>query len=344
MSMSSLPENTSAVIFGCEGTVLSDWERDFFADSNPFGFILFKRNCESPEQLRHLTYDLREAVGHEDAPILLDQEGGRVTRLKPPHWRAAPAPGRLGTLAQRDPEAGEEAVRLNTLLLAAELRDAGIDVNCIPSLDLNLPGAHDVIGDRAFSGEPELVARLGKVCIEACLSAGVMPVIKHIPGHGRALVDSHLSLPKVTASLEELKAADFEPFRLRVDAPWGMTCHIVYTAVDPDRPATASPKVVQEVIRDYIGFGGLLLTDDLSMEALAGDLGQRTAAAMAAGCDIALHCNGKTEEMLSVAAGSVPMSEAARGRAAAAAKRLGKPADIDFDEAVNRLEELLASG
>lgn len=329
------------MIFGCEGPVLSDWESDFFAESNPFGFILFKRNCETPEQLRHLTYDLREAIGREDAPILVDQEGGRVTRLKPPHWRAAPAPGRLGSLMQDDPALAEEAVKLNTQLLSAELRDVGLNVNCIPSLDLAFPGAHDVIGDRAFSAEPEVVARLGKVCMDACLSAGVMPVIKHIPGHGRAMVDSHLSLPVVTATLEELKAADFEAFRLRSDAPWAMTGHVVYTAVDADRPATASPKVVSEIIRDYIGFDGLLLTDDLSMEALEGDLGQRTAAGMAAGCDIALHCNGKADEMQAVAANSRIMSEEARNRAAAADKRLGNLENFEFKEAVARLNEIL---
>lgn len=339
--MKTLPADTSAVIFGCEGPVLSDWERDFFAESNPFGFILFKRNCETPEQLRHLTYDLREAVGREDAPILVDQEGGRVTRLKPPHWRAAPAPGRLGQLMEDDPELAEEAVRLNTRLLAAELRDVGMNVNCIPSLDLAFPGAHDVIGDRAFAATPEIAAKLGKVCIETCLSSGVMPVIKHMPGHGRAMVDSHLSLPVVDAGLEELQGTDFEAFRLRADAPWAMTGHVVYTAVDPDRPATASPKVVKEIIRDYIGFKGLLLTDDLSMEALSGDLGERTAAAMAAGCDIALHCNGKADEMQAVAANSRIMSEEARERAGAADKRLGSPENFEYKETRARLKEIL---
>ncbi len=342
--MTALPADTSAVIYGCEGTVLTDWERDFFADANPFGFILFKRNCESPEQLRHLTYDLREAIGREDAPILVDQEGGRVTRLKPPHWRAAPAPGRLGALIQQDPAIAEEAVRLNTELLSAELRDVGLNVNCIPSLDLAFPGAHDVIGDRAFAEDPKTVAKLGRVCIEACLSSGIMPVIKHMPGHGRAMVDSHLSLPVVRESLEELKATDFEAFRLRADAPWAMTGHVVYTSVDEERPATASPIVVKEIIRNYIGFKGLLLTDDLSMEALDGDLGQRTAAAMAAGCDIALHCNGKTGEMLAVAANAQPMSDEAQKRAASAAKRLGSPSPIPFDESATRLTSLLGAG
>lgn len=339
--MKSLPDDTSAIIFGCEGTVLNDWERDFFADANPFGFILFKRNCESPEQLRHLTYDLREAVGREDAPILVDQEGGRVTRLKPPHWRAAPAPGRLGALVEGDPAVADEAVRLNTGLLSAELRDVGLNVNCIPSLDLAFPGAHDVIGDRAFAAAPETAARLGKVCVESCLAAGIMPVIKHIPGHGRATVDSHLSLPVVESSLEELQATDFAAFRPLAGSPWGMTAHVVYTAVDPERPATQSSKVVEEVIRDYIGFDGLLLSDDLSMEALDGDLGQRAAAAMAAGCDIALHCNGKSEEMQAVAANAPTMSEKARARVATAAKRLGKPGEFDSEEAAKRLDELL---
>ena len=342
--MKTLPDNTSAIIFGCEGTVLNDWERDFFADANPFGFILFKRNCESPEQLRHLTYDLREAIGREDAPILADQEGGRVTRLKPPHWRAAPAPGRLGALMEEEPAKADEAVKLNTALLAAELRDVGLNVNCIPTLDLALPGAHDVIGDRAFAAEPETAARLGKVCIDTCLASGIMPVVKHIPGHGRAMVDSHLSLPVVDTTVEELQATDFEPFRLLANAPWAMTAHVVYTTVDADRPATQSPKVVEEIIRTYIGFDGLLLSDDLSMEALEGNLGQRAAAAMAAGCDIALHCNGKSEEMQAVAANAPKMSEKARARAAAAAKRLGQSGDFVVEEAVERLEEILGAG
>lgn len=339
--MKTLPDATSAIIFGCEGPVLKDWERDFFAETNPFGFILFKRNCESPEQLRHLTYDLREAIGREDAPILVDQEGGRVTRLKPPHWRKAPAPGRLGALLAKDPALAEEAVKLNTDLLSAELRDVGVNVNCIPSLDLAFPGAHDVIGDRAFAAEPEAVARLGKTCVESCLAAGVMPVIKHIPGHGRAMVDSHFSLPVVEATLEDLQTTDFAAFRPLAGTPWGMTAHVVYTSIDPERPATQSSKVVEEVIRDYIGFDGLLLSDDLSMEALEGNLGQRAAAAMTAGCDIALHCNGKPDEMQAVAANAPVMSEKARTRAAAAVKRLGKPGEFDAEEATKRLEELL---
>ena len=340
--MKSLPDNTSAIIFGCEGTALNDWERDFFADANPFGFILFKRNCESPEQLRHLTYDLREAIGRDDAPILVDQEGGRVTRLKPPHWRAAPAPGRLGALMELDPSAAEEAVKLNTGLLSAELRDVGLNVNCIPSLDLAFPGAHDVIGDRAFAAEPEAAARLGKVCVDSCLAAGIMPVIKHIPGHGRAMVDSHLSLPVVDATLEELQATDFAAFKPLAGCPWGMTAHVVYTAVDPERPATQSATVVEEIIRTYIGFDGLLLSDDLSMEALEGDLGQRAAAAMTAGCDIALHCNGKRGEMQAVAVNAPVMSEKARARAAAAVRRLGKPGEFDSEGAAARLKELLS--
>ncbi len=334
---------SKAVIFGCEGLTLSAWERDFFVQSDPFGFILFARNCAEPDQVRALVADLRAAVGRTEAPVLIDQEGGRVARLKPPHWRAAPPAGRFGVLAARDPEAAAEAVRLNARMIAAELTDLGINVDCVPVLDIAVPGAHEVIGDRAFARDPKVVAALGRAVCEGMLAGGVMPVIKHIPGHGRAAVDSHLGLPVVETGRAELEASDFAPFRALADAPWAMTGHIVFKAVDPDRPATTSPKVIAQIVRGYIGFQGVLLSDDLSMNALAGSLGERARDALAAGCDLALHCNGKAEEMEAVAAACGALSGAAVTRIEAAAKRPAKSAPIDMAAAGSRLNTLLGS-
>ncbi len=300
-----------AAIFGCEGLNLTAWERSFFAEADPLGFILFQRNCDNPAQVSALVAALRETVGRSLAPVLIDQEGGRVARLKPPHWRAAPPTACFGDLARRDRVAAERAVKLNTELLAQELGGLGIDVHCLPLLDVPVPGAHDVIGDRAFADEPDLVAALGRVQYEALLAAGIMPVIKHLPGHGRALVDSHEALPRVTASQAELEDWDFRPFRALADAPWGMTAHVVYEAFDPDNPATTSAIVVDQVIRGSIGFQGLLLSDDLGMDALDGSLAERAARALAAGCDIALHCSGVREEMSAVAGAAGAMTVAA---------------------------------
>jgi beta-N-acetylhexosaminidase len=304
----------SPTILGCEGLRLSAEERAFFARVNPLGFILFARNCETPDQIRALVSDLRASVGREDAPVLIDQEGGRVARLKPPQWRAAPPAERFGALAERDREAGLEAARINSHLIGRELAALGIDVDCAPVLDLRLPGAHDIIGDRAFGTTPQRVADLGRATCEGLLAAGVLPIIKHIPGHGRALADSHIELPVVRTSRSELEATDFEPFRLLADMPWAMTAHLVYAAIDPDRPATLSPKVIAEIIRGHIGFDGLLLCDDLSMKALKGDLGDLTRQALAAGCDIVLHCNGQMDEMTRIAAAAGTMSAEAQRR------------------------------
>ena len=333
----------SAVIFGCAGHRLSDTERRFFREANPLGFILFARNCDSPDQVRTLVDELRGAVGRADAPILIDQEGGRVARLRPPHWRAAPPPAAFGQLARRDLDAACDAVRLNARLLAAELSDLGISVDCAPLLDLSLPETHAVIGDRSFGEDPELVATLGRAACEGFLAGGVLPVVKHVPGHGRATVDSHHELPVVDTPLDVLRETDFRAFRALNDAPWAMTAHVVYTAVDPVRPATTSPTVVAEVIRGDIGFRGVLVSDDLSMEALSGDLGARTRAALAAGCDIALHCNGRMEEMEAVAAAASPLSPAAMGRLAAAAARLSTPEPVEIVALTDRLEALLGA-
>jgi len=332
-----------AVIFGCEGLAVTDWERDFFARVDPLGFILFARNCETPEQVRTLVADLRTCIGRADAPVLIDQEGGRVARLKPPHWRAAPAPAHFGAMAPGDLDRACEAVQLNARLLAAEVRDLGVTVDCVPLLDLRVAEADAVIGDRAFSTDADVVAALGRAVCEGMLAGGVMPVVKHMPGHGRALVDSHHALPVVDTPRGELEATDFSPFAALADAPWGMTAHVVYSAIDPRAPATTSRRVIDEVIRGFIGFEGVLVSDDLSMQALQGGLGDRAAAALAAGCDVALHCNGKAEEMTAVADAVPALSAVAEQRLAAATARLASPPTVDVRAMCARLDGLMAT-
>jgi len=281
-----------ACILGCSGAALTAEERAFFRDVRPWGFILFKRNVESPEQVRALVEALRACVGRADAPVLVDQEGGRVQRLGPPHWNRYP-PGRaFGTLAGNDPLLRREIARLGARLLAHDLAALGINVDCVPVLDVPVPGAHDVIGDRAYGTTPDDVAVLGRAAAEGLIAGGVLPVIKHMPGHGRAGVDSHLNLPVVETAYDELDAVDFAPFRVLSDMPMAMTAHVVYTAIDPKRPSTTSRKAVREVMRGAIGFDGLIMTDDLSMKALKGSIAERTRRALAAGCDVILHCNG----------------------------------------------------
>lgn len=308
------------LILGCHGPTLNDWERGFFAENDPHGFILFKRNCETPDQVATLTRDLRACVGRSDAPILVDQEGGRVQRLGPPHWRAMSAAALFGRLAARDGEAGRAAVALNARLLGDELAACGISADCAPVLDLSCPETHDVIGDRAFGPSPALVADLGRVFCDGLAAGGVLPIVKHIPGHGRATVDSHLELPRVGAGLADLEASDFAAFRALADAPWAMTAHIVFEAVDPERPATLSPRLIEEVIRGLIGFQGVIISDDLSMNALSGSVAERAQASLAAGCDLALHCNGEPEEMTQIAdaIGDMPAATAKRLLLAAA--------------------------
>jgi len=289
-----------ALIFGCAGPCLGSAEADFFRESDPLGFILFKRNCETPEQLTALVKALRASVGRHDAPVLIDQEGGRVVRMGAPYWRVPPAAGAIGALAERNWAVGCRAAWLNARLIAADLHQAGIDVCCLPVLDLQYRGASNVVGDRAFSSNPELVAQLGRAAAEGLLAGGVLPVIKHMPGHGRAMVDSHDEMPRVVAGLADLERCDFRPFRRLRDLPIGLSAHILYINIDDDLPGTLSPKVIAGIIRNSIGFDGLLLSDDLSMDALLGSLGERAAAALAAGCDIALHCNGQIEEMADI--------------------------------------------
>lgn len=304
----------STAVVGIAGTALGAEERALFADQPPAGFILFKRNCAEPAQLRALTAELKALFPDRWVPILVDQEGGRVQRLAAPHWPAVPALRRVGELAERDPAAGEAAARLHATAIACMLRDAGLDVVCAPCLDLLRPETTSAIGDRAFAADPALVGRLGRVYAETLLAHGVVPVIKHLPGHGRATVDSHLELPRVTATRVELEATDFVAFLPLTAPPLGqrllaMTAHIVFDAIDPSRPATQSPVVIDEVIRSRIGYRGLLLSDDLSMEALAGPIETRALASLAAGCDLALHCNGELEEMAAVLA-AVPALDA----------------------------------
>jgi beta-N-acetylhexosaminidase len=323
-----------AAIFGCAGPALGEEEAAFFRDVRPWGFILFRRNVETPDQVRALTEALRDTVGDERAPVLIDQEGGRVQRLGPPHWPRYP-PGRAyGQLAGNDPLMRREVARLGARLIAHDLRVLGINVDCAPVLDVPEPGAHDIIGDRAYAETCEDVALLGRAAAEGLIAGGVLPVIKHIPGHGRSRSDSHEHLPVVDAPAEALAARDFAPFKVLSDMPMAMTAHVVYAALDPDHPATLSRTVIRRAIRGAIGFDGLLMTDDLSMKALSGGFADRARAALAAGCDVVLHCNGSMAEMTAVAAGAKSLAGAAARRARAALGRLASsPEPFDVAEA-----------
>ena len=331
-----------AAIYGLAGPELTESERDFFREADPAGYILFTRNCCSTEQLRRLNSDLRSLSGRPDLPILIDQEGGRVARMQPPEWPAFPRAEVFAALYELAPSSAIEATRVNARALALTLRSVGINVNCLPLLDVRQPGANDIIGDRALGSEPMQVAALGRAVLDGMASAGVVGVIKHMPGHGRALVDSHKELPVVTAADEEL-AVDLEPFERLRQAPMGMVAHVVYTAWDPDLPASLSPTVIGEVIRERIGFDGLLMTDDLGMQALTGDFGLRAASAVAAGCDIALHCSGDMAEMESIAAAVPALSVEGEGRLARAmAGTLTEADDLNYAEAVAKRDALLA--
>ncbi|MEX2311560.1 MAG: beta-N-acetylhexosaminidase [Rhodospirillales bacterium] len=291
----------AAAVFGCAGTTLSPGERFFFAETDPLGFILFARNCETPDQVRALVCELRDAVGRDDAPVLIDQEGGRVQRLGPPHWTRRPPQGLFARMALEDRAQAREAASMNARLIAEDLRQLGIDVDCLPVLDVAQDGAHDIIGDRSFGSDPELVAELGEAVIAGLMAGGVLPVIKHLPGHGRATADSHLALPRVSTDAETLKETDFVPFRRLYHAAWGMTAHIVYDAFDAEQPATLSSMMIQEIIRGEIGFQGFLVSDDVNMKALKGSPVENCRAALDAGCDAVLHCNGDLAEMIEVA-------------------------------------------
>lgn len=331
------------VIFGCLGPTLAPEERELFRAADPLGFILFGRNVADPEQVRVLVEELRTTVGRADAPVLIDQEGGRVARLKPPHWRAAPPAGRIGSIAAGTPglEGACEAARLNSRLLADDLTALGIDVDCAPVVDVPIPEAHEIIGDRAYSTDAFLVGKIARAAAEGLLEGGVLPVIKHIPGHGRALADSHEDLPVVEDRRAALDGSDFAPFRALADMPWAMTAHVVYTAIDAEHPATTSPRVISEIIRRHIGFKGVLVSDDLSMKALDGDLASRARAAIGAGCDLVLHCTGIYDEMKEVAEALTPMNGELTGRLSRARAMAMRPAPFDRQAADTRLQALL---
>jgi beta-N-acetylhexosaminidase len=332
-----------AVVYDCEAALPNADEKAFFRDADPWGFILFARHCESAEAVERVCAELRDCVGR-DAPILIDQEGGRVARMKPPVFPAHPAMGAFGRLFALDASAARDAARLNARLLGEMVSSLGVTFNCAPMLDVvQADSSATVIGDRALAGDAAAVAALGRAVMEGLLEGGAVPVIKHLPGHGRARVDSHYDLPRVEASDDDLRIVDFAPFRALADAPAGMTGHVVYEAIDPDRPATMSPIVIETIIREEIGFGGLLFSDDLKMNALSGDIGARARAALDAGCDIALCCNYSLEHKLATERDMRPLTRSAEARAARAldAQRVATPI-ADRTEAYQRLAMLIS--
>lgn len=331
----------SAAIYGCSGHRLTEDEKAFFAEVRPWGFIVFRRNVDSPEQLRALTDEMRDCVGDADAPVLIDQEGGRVQRMGPPHWAKYP-PAEAYLKAADGLLRARELVRLGARLMANDLRAVGVNVDCAPVLDVPVPGAHDIIGDRAYARDPATVAILGRAAAEGLLAGGVLPVIKHMPGHGRAFADSHKALPVVHAGLEALEDWDFAPFRALSDMPLAMTAHVVFDAVDPKQPATTSKKALK-LMRGGLGFGGLIMTDDLSMKALSGSLRERAEAALKAGCEVVLHCNGELYEMRQVAEGVGKLKGKAGKRAEAALARIVREVEpLDAFAARDRFDALMA--
>ncbi len=322
-----------AFIFGCAGLTLTDAERAFFQDTDPWGFILFARNVETPDQVRRLTSELRDAVGR-DAPVLIDQEGGRVQRLRAPEWREWLPP--LDQIVR----AGPKAMELRYRLIAHELRDIGIDTNCAPMADIAFPQTHEFLKNRCYGGEVKTVVSAARAVADGLLAGGVLPVLKHIPGHGRATLDSHLELPRVETDAETLHQTDFAAFKVLSDLPIAMTAHIVYSAFDPDLPATTS-SIMMSLIRDQIGFDGLIMSDDISMQALSGSIADRSAASIAAGCDIILHCNGDMTEMEQVAQAAGEMDDLASDRANRALSHRKTPEKIDIAALEAEFETLL---
>ena len=314
-------DTAKAFISGCAGKALTEDEIAFFRDERPWGLILFRRNIGTPEEVCDLVANFRDILGDPDRPVLIDQEGGRVQRIAPPHWKSRPAARYAGLLFGEDEAAGRRMAWLQARLIAADLADLGINCDALPVLDVATHETHQAIGDRSYGSEPGMVALLGAAAAEGLAAGGVLPIMKHMPGHGRAVVDSHHALPVVKASLSTLVKTDFAPFHALADLPMAMTAHIVFEAIDPARPATISPVVIEEVIRRRIGFGGLLMSDDLSMKALGGEIGDRAAAVLGAGCDIVLHCNGVFDEMRQVAAAVHALSGRSAERAAEALAR-----------------------
>jgi beta-N-acetylhexosaminidase len=337
--------NYRAFITGISATELSDAEREFIRSERPWGFILFKRNIETPEQVTILVRELRSALGDPEAPVLIDQEGGRVQRLGPPHWPAYPAGAVFGALYDVDPALGLSAARLSARLIAADLIDLGVTVDCLPLADVPVPGADAVIGNRAYGTEPGKVAAIARAVTQGLERGGVLPVLKHIPGHGRATADTHFRLPEVDTSKTELERTDFAAFQPLADLPMAMTAHVVFSALDPAHPATTSATIIEQVIRGVIGFQGLLMSDDVSMNALAGSIAERTRAIVDAGCDMVLHCNGNLAEMREVAGETPELSGKAleRARRALASRRAPQPFDrqaarAELDALIRRAE------
>ena len=334
--------STRAFITGVSGTELTAAEREFIRAERPWGFILFKRNVEAPAQVAALVEELRAAAGTVDAPVLIDQEGGRVQRLGPPHWPVYPPGAIFSTLYDADSALGLTAARLSARLIASDLTDLGITVDCLPLADVPVPGADAVIGNRAYGTEPGKVAAIARAVTEGLEQGGVLPVLKHIPGHGRATADTHFKLPTVDAPRDELDRTDFAAFKPLADLPMAMTAHVVFSAVDPAHPATTSATMITQVIRGVIGFQGLLMSDDVSMNALSGNIAERTRAIFAAGCDMALHCNGNIEEMREVAGQTPELSGTALARAKAALASRKAPQPFDRVAARAELDALIA--
>lgn len=334
--------NTRAFITGVSGPELNAAEREFIRAERPWGFILFKRNVETPAQVAQLVSELRAEVGNSDAPVLIDQEGGRVQRLGPPNWPVYPPGAVFAALYDIDPALGLTAARLSARLIAADLADLGITVDCLPLADVPVDGADAVIGNRAYGTEPAKVAAIARAVTEGLEQGGVLPVLKHIPGHGRATADTHFRLPVVDTPRIELERTDFAAFQPLADLPMAMTAHVVFSALDPAHPATTSATIIEQVIRGVIGFQGLLMSDDMSMNALAGSIPERTRAIFAAGCDIVLHCNGKLEEMQEVARETPELSGEALARAGRALAARRQPLPFDRLAARVELEALIA--
>lgn len=318
-----------AFITGVSGPELTAAEREFIGSERPWGFILFKRNIETPQQVALLVQELRKSVDAPDAPVLIDQEGGRVQRLGPPHWPVYPPGAVFGALYDVDPALGLAAARLSARLIAADLADLGINADCLPLADVPVAGADAVIGNRAYGTEPAKVAAIARAVTDGLEQGGILPVLKHIPGHGRATADSHFGLPRVDTPEKELERTDFAAFQPLSDLPMAMTAHVVFSALDPAHPATTSATIIEQVIRGVIGFQGLLMSDDVSMNALAGSIAERTRAIFSAGCDVVLHCNGRFDEMREVAAETPELSGKAldRARRALASRRAPQPFD-----------------
>lgn len=335
-----MTNNTSA-LYGCEGPQLTDWERGFFSEQRPWGYILFGRNIADPQQLRRLTDSLRAASDDPDALIFVDQEGGSVARLRGPHFRHPPAPRKFADLARSDPELAAEAMWLNARLMAAELKAVGINANCSPMVDVVQPDAHPFLATRALGDDPDTVIALGRAMALGLRDGGVSTCIKHAPGHGRGKADSHHDLPNVPTMLAELSECDFKPFRALRKEPMLMSAHVLYTDIDPDLPGTLSPDVITGIVRDVIGFEGLILTDDINMNALPGSIEERSRLALEAGCEIICHCNGEKDDMVSVARAAIPvegLSKERGDRARALAWKDAKP--FEQEAAVERLKSL----